>query len=41
VQIAEWILQATKNRENPAELDKIHAKVVEFSRKFPLPSDKK
>jgi glycine hydroxymethyltransferase len=37
--LAEWMLQAIKNRENPAKLAEIHAKVTEFARKFPLPSD--
>jgi glycine hydroxymethyltransferase len=40
-QIAEWMLQAIINRENPAKLAEIHAKVTEFARKFPLPSDAK
>lgn len=39
-QIAEWMLSAIENRDNTAKLANIHGKVVEFARKFPLPSDK-
>jgi glycine hydroxymethyltransferase len=39
-QIAEWMLAAIENRENQAKLDEIHSEVIEFARKFPLPSDK-
>jgi glycine hydroxymethyltransferase len=38
--LAEWMLQAIKNRENKAKLEQIHAEVIKFARKFPLPSDK-
>lgn len=39
-QIAEWMLSAIENRDDTAKLANIHGKVVEFARKFPLPSDK-
>lgn len=39
-QIAEWMLSAIENRDDTAKLANIHSKVVEFARKFPLPSDK-
>jgi glycine hydroxymethyltransferase len=38
--LAEWMLQAVINRENPTKLAEIHAEVTEFARQFPLPSDK-
>lgn len=39
--IAEWMLKAIKNRSNSKTLDNLKNEVVEFSTKFPLPSDKK
>jgi glycine hydroxymethyltransferase len=39
-QIAEWMLQAIKNRDNEESLNKLRAEVKEFCLKFPLPSDK-
>ena len=38
-QIAEWVDNAIKNRENPEKLAEIHDEVTNFARKFPLPSD--
>jgi glycine hydroxymethyltransferase len=38
--LAEWMLLAIENRENKAKLEQIHAEVIKFARKFPLPSDK-
>jgi glycine hydroxymethyltransferase len=40
-QLADWMLDAINNRENPAKLAEIHTKVRDLARKFPLPSDKK
>jgi glycine hydroxymethyltransferase len=40
-QIAEWMLAAIEDRDNPNELAKLHDEVKKFARKFPLPSDKK
>ncbi len=39
-QIAEWMKLAIENRDNEAELAKLHDEVIEFALKFPLPSDK-
>lgn len=39
-QIAEWMLQAVKNRQDEKILNKLSNEVKEFSLKFPLPSDK-
>lgn len=39
-QIAEWMSQAITCREDEAALAKLHDEVVQFARKFPLPSDK-
>ncbi|MCL1876646.1 serine hydroxymethyltransferase [Candidatus Saccharibacteria bacterium] len=41
VKLAEWILAAIENRENPEKLAKLRAEVAKFARQFPLPSDKK
>lgn len=38
--IAQWMLAAIENRDNTTELSKIHAEVIKFAKKFPLPSDK-
>ena len=38
-QIAEWMLQAIKNRENPEKLAELKQEVRDFAVKFPLPSD--
>ncbi|MDB5161201.1 MAG: serine hydroxymethyltransferase [Candidatus Saccharibacteria bacterium] len=39
-QIAEWIAQAIKNRNDDKILNKLSIEVKEFSLQFPLPSDK-
>lgn len=39
VQIAEWMLQAIENRENPEKLAELKQEVCDFAVKFPLPSD--
>jgi glycine hydroxymethyltransferase len=39
-QIAEWIKLAVESRDDAAKLDQVHAEVIAFARKFPLPSDK-
>lgn len=39
VLIAEWMRQAIDQRDNPAELDKLHEEVKSFALQFPLPSD--
>lgn len=39
VQIAEWMLQAIKNRHNDKILNKLSNEVKEFCLQFPLPSD--
>ena len=38
-QIAEWMLQAIHARDDEQKLDVLRTEVVEFARKFPLPSD--
>ena len=38
--VANWMELAIKNRDNPSELKKLREEVKQFSRKFPLPSDK-
>lgn len=38
--IAEWMLQAIKNRKDDKTLNKISDEVKEFTKNFPLPSDK-
>ena len=38
-QIAEWMLQAIENRENPEKLAELKQEVRDFAVKFPLPSD--
>lgn len=38
--VAEWMLQAIKNRKNQKKLDSLGDEIKEFSLKFPLPSDK-
>lgn len=38
-QIAEWMLQAIENRENPEKLAELKQEVRNFAVKFPLPSD--
>jgi glycine hydroxymethyltransferase len=38
--VANWIFDAIKFRENAEKLAKLREEVKEFSRKFPLPSDK-
>ncbi len=38
-QIAEWMHQAIKNRNDEKSLDKLNNEVKEFSLQFPLPSD--
>lgn len=38
--VAEWILQAVKNRRDSKKLDLLSNEVKEFSKQFPLPSDK-
>jgi len=38
--VAEWIFAAITGRENPAKLAKLRDEVRDFSRKFPLSSDK-
>jgi glycine hydroxymethyltransferase len=37
--IAEWMLQAIKNRSDDKILNKLSIEVKEFSKQFPLPSD--
>lgn len=37
--IAEWMLQAAKNKDNQAALDKLHDEVTAFALQYPLPSD--
>jgi glycine hydroxymethyltransferase len=37
--VAEWLLQAIKNRGDDKILNKLSNEVVEFSKQFPLPSD--
>ena len=37
--IASWMETAIKNRNDDKALEKLHAEVIEFSLKFPLPSD--
>lgn len=39
VTIAQWMKRAIDARDKPAELKKIHAEVIKFALKFPLPSD--
>lgn len=39
--IAEWMIQAIKNRKDDKILNKLSNQVKEFSTQFPLPSDKK
>jgi glycine hydroxymethyltransferase len=38
-QIAEWMLQAIKNRNDNKKLETLHKEVKEFCLQFPLPSD--
>ncbi|MDR1970106.1 MAG: serine hydroxymethyltransferase [Candidatus Nomurabacteria bacterium] len=38
--IAEWMKLAIENRDDKAMLKKLHEEVKQFSRQFPLPSDK-
>jgi glycine hydroxymethyltransferase len=40
-QVAEWMLQAIKNRNDSKALNKLNNEVKEFALTFPLPSDKK
>lgn len=40
-QLAEWMQQAIDNRDNLASLSSLHAAVSNFSKKFPLPTDRK
>jgi glycine hydroxymethyltransferase len=40
-QIADWMKQAINSRSDEKKLDKLHAEVTAFAKKFPLPSDKK
>lgn len=37
--IADWMHQAIKSRNDQKTLKKLHNEVIEFSKKFPLPSD--
>lgn len=37
--IADWMHQAIKSRNDQETLKKLHNEVIEFSKKFPLPSD--
>jgi glycine hydroxymethyltransferase len=39
-QLAEWMLQAIKARNDDKKLEKLSNEVKDFSLKFPLPSDK-
>lgn len=39
-QVAEWMLQAIKNRNDSAVLNKLSNEVKDFTKNFPLPSDK-
>jgi glycine hydroxymethyltransferase len=39
VLVANWMARAIKARNDETELDKIHAEVIDFASKFPLPSD--
>jgi glycine/serine hydroxymethyltransferase len=39
-QIAEWLEQAVKHRDDDKILNKLSNEVKEFSLQFPLPSDK-
>lgn len=38
-QIAEWMKQALDNRKDEAKLQSLHAEVIDYCSKFPLPSD--
>jgi glycine hydroxymethyltransferase len=40
-QVAEWIDQAIANHKDETLLSKIHTEIKDFTKKFPLPSDKK
>jgi glycine/serine hydroxymethyltransferase len=40
-QVADWMAQAIKSRDDVKLLNKLSNEVKEFSLKFPLPSDKK
>ncbi len=37
--VAEWMLKAINRRNDKKALNKLHSEVIEFSKKFPLPSD--
>jgi glycine hydroxymethyltransferase len=39
ITIADWMKRAIDARDDPAELEKIHAEVTTFALRFPLPSD--
>jgi glycine hydroxymethyltransferase len=39
-QIASWIEKAIENRDDDAELARLHADVIDFARQFTLPSDR-
>lgn len=39
--VAEWMLQAIKNRNDDKKLKSLHAEVKEFCLQYPLPSDKR
>jgi glycine/serine hydroxymethyltransferase len=39
-QIAEWLAESIKHRNDDKILNKLSNEVKEFSRQFPLPSDK-
>jgi glycine hydroxymethyltransferase len=39
--VAEWMLQAIKNRNDDKKLNKLRNEVKEFCLQFPLPSDQK
>lgn len=41
VQVAQWMHQAIKNRNDDKKLEMLHKEVKEFCSAFPLPSDKK
>jgi glycine hydroxymethyltransferase len=40
-QVAEWIDQAITNHTNSKMLSNLHSEIKEFTKEFPLPSDKK
>ena len=38
-QVAEWMIQAIKNRDDSVQIEALARQVSEFARGFPLPSD--